>query len=71
MEQPNQPLYLQVAVPPDARPGGYSATVTVTADGKPTPIRVSIRVFDVRLPAPSAVAGQPAHRLPRRAPSRT
>ena len=57
MEQPNQPLYLQVLVPPDARPGGYSATVTVAADGKPTPIRVSIRVFDVRLPAPSAVQG--------------
>ena len=44
-------------VPPDAQPGGYRATVTVTADGKPTPIRVSIRVFDVRLPAPSAVQG--------------
>ena len=35
-EKPNQPLYLQVAVPPDAKPGGYRATVTVTTDGKPT-----------------------------------
>jgi hypothetical protein len=56
-EQPNQPLYLQVLVPPDARPGNYTATVTVTADGRPTPIRVSIRVFYVQLPAPSAIQG--------------
>jgi hypothetical protein len=56
-ERPNQPLYLQVLVPPDARPGGYSATVVVTTDGKPVAIRISIRVFDVRLPAPSAVQG--------------
>ena len=55
VERPNQPIYLQVLVPPDARPGGYSATATVTADGKPTPIRVSIRVFAVQLPAPSAL----------------
>jgi len=53
-ERPNQPLYLQVVVPPDAQPGGYAATVTVNADGKATPIKVAIRVFDVRLPAPSA-----------------
>ncbi|HEY7693585.1 MAG TPA: glycoside hydrolase domain-containing protein [Gaiellaceae bacterium] len=57
VERPNQPLYLQVTVPPDAAPGGYAATVTVTVDGKATPIRVSIRVFDLRLPAPSALQG--------------
>jgi hypothetical protein len=57
VERPNQPLYLQVSVPPDAAPGGYAATVTVTADGKATPVRVSIRVFDLRLPAPSALQG--------------
>jgi glycosyl hydrolase family 123 len=56
-ERTNQPLYLQVAVPPDAQPGGYRATVTVTADGKVTAIPVSIRVFDVHLPAPSSAAG--------------
>jgi hypothetical protein len=56
-EEPNQPLYLQVLVPPDAQPGGYRATVTVTADGKPTSIPVSIRVFPVRLPDPSAPMG--------------
>ncbi len=56
-ERPNQPLYLQVAIPPDAQPGGYRATVTVTADGKATAIPVSIRVFDVHLPPASAVEG--------------
>jgi hypothetical protein len=56
-EQPNQPLYLQVAIPPDAQPGGYRAVVTITADGRPTPIPVSIRVFYVRLPAPSSLDG--------------
>jgi hypothetical protein len=56
-ERPNQPLYLQVAVPPDAQPGGYRATVTVTADGLETAVPVSIRVFDVRLPAPSTLQG--------------
>jgi Domain of unknown function (DUF4091) len=56
-ERPNQPLYLQVAVPPDAQPGGYRATVTVTADGTQNAIPVSIRVFDVRLPTASSVQG--------------
>ena len=57
VERPNQPLYLQIAVPPDAQPGGYSAIVTVTADGRATPVRVSIRVFDLHLPATSAAQG--------------
>jgi hypothetical protein len=56
-ERPNQPLYLQVAVPPDAQPGGYRATVTVTTDGKATAIPVSIRVFNVHLPPASSVQG--------------
>jgi hypothetical protein len=56
-ERPNQPLYLQVAVPADAQPGGYRATVTVNADGKAFAIPVSIRVFDVRLPPASSVQG--------------
>jgi hypothetical protein len=57
VERPNQPIYLQVLVPADAQPGAYAATVTVTADGKPTSIRVSVRVFGVRLPAPATAAG--------------
>jgi hypothetical protein len=56
-ERPNQPLYLQLAIPPDAQPGGYRAVVTVTADGKPTAVPVSIRVFDVHLPPPSSLGG--------------
>lgn len=56
-ERQNQPLYLQVLVPPDAQPGGYRATVTVTADGVVTTIPVSIRVFDLHLPAPSQPQG--------------
>src|SRR5262249_20984885 len=47
VERPNQPLYLQVVVPPDARPGGYRATVTVTANGRPTQVPVAITVFPV------------------------
>jgi hypothetical protein len=57
VERPNQPLYLQVVVPPDAPPGGYGAKVTVTADGKATTIPVTIRVFDLHLPAPAALQG--------------
>jgi hypothetical protein len=56
-ERPNQPLYLQVAAPPDAQPGGYRLTVTVTVDGRPIEVPVSIRVFDVRLPSPSSTTG--------------
>jgi hypothetical protein len=57
VEKPNQPLYLQVLVPDDAKPGGYGATVSVNADGKVTAVRVSIRVFPVRLPAPGTARG--------------
>jgi hypothetical protein len=56
-EKPNQPLYLQVAVPPDAKPGGYRATVRVTTDGKGTTVPVTITVYDVRLPDPGTVDG--------------
>lgn len=53
-EKPNQPLYLQVDVPADARPGGYQATVTVVADGARTDVPVAITVYDVRLPEPGS-----------------
>jgi glycosyl hydrolase family 123 len=56
-ERPNQPLYLQVLVPADAKPGGYRAVVRVTADGSETSVPVTITVFDVRLPSPSAASG--------------
>jgi Glycoside hydrolase 123, catalytic domain len=57
VEKPNQPLYLQVLVPDDARPGGYRATVHVTADGRTTDVPVTITVFDVHLPPPGAIQG--------------
>jgi hypothetical protein len=56
-ERRNQPIYLQVVVPDDARPGGYRATVHVTADGISTDVPVAITVFRVRLPAPDAAKG--------------
>ncbi len=56
-EKPNQPLYLQVFVPEDAKPGGYRATVHVSADGRTTDVPVTIRVFGVRLPASNAADG--------------
>ena len=54
VEKANQPLYLQVLVPPDAKPGTYRATVTVTADGKATAVPVSI----TRVRRPPARAGR-------------
>jgi hypothetical protein len=56
-EKSNQTLYLQIAVPDDARPGGYRATVKVTADGQTTAVPVAIRVYGVRLPALNAPQG--------------
>ena len=56
-EHRNQPLYLQVVVPDDARPGGYRARIRVTADGRVTKVTVSITVYPVRLPAPDAAQG--------------
>jgi hypothetical protein len=56
-EKPNQPLYLQVVVPADAKPGAYYATVHVTADGISTDVPVAVTVFRVRLPAPGVARG--------------
>lgn len=56
-EKPNQPIWVQVTVPPDANPGTYTGTVTVTADGKSTPVPFTVRVFPVTLPAPGTATG--------------
>src|SRR5581483_6184058 len=56
-EKPNQPFYLQVVVPPDAKPGGYRATVHVAADGRVTDVPVAITVYPVRLPPPGSARG--------------
>jgi Glycoside hydrolase 123, catalytic domain len=57
LEKPNQPLYLQVFVPQDARPGGYRATLNVVTDGRTTAVPVTIKVYNVRLPAPNVTQG--------------
>lgn len=56
-EKPNQPLWIQVTVPSDAKPGLYTGTLTVTADGKATAVPLTVRVFDVTLPAPGTAMG--------------
>jgi hypothetical protein len=46
-----QPLWVTVSVPPDARPGTYAGTVTVSSDSSaPQTIRVNLEVWDVELP---------------------
>jgi Domain of unknown function (DUF4091) len=56
-EQPNQPIWLQVTVPPGTAPGTYTADVSVVADTSGTTVPVSVQVFPVALPAPNQVAG--------------
>ncbi len=56
-EKPNQPIYVQVLVPYDAKPGSYTATITVSADGRPTTLPLTVRVFGVALPEPINPAG--------------
>ncbi len=46
----NQPLWLRVFVPRDARPGEYTGTVTLRADGWGANVPVSLRVFDFEIP---------------------
>ncbi|MGL6280445.1 MAG: hypothetical protein ACRC50_12935, partial [Gaiella sp.] len=49
-EQPNQPLYVRVAVPRDAAPGTYAGSVSVAADGRTLTIPLRVRVFPFTLP---------------------
>src|ERR671911_1284120 len=56
-EKPNQPLYVRVIVPAGANAGTYRGTITVYADGKPTPVPVTVRVFPVTLPPPGQANG--------------
>lgn len=57
VEKANQPLYVILEIPYGTAPGSYAATVTVTADGVATPVKVSLHVFPVSLPAPNVAAG--------------
>jgi hypothetical protein len=46
-----QPLWVTVSVPPEARPGVYTGTVTVSSEaGAPQTIRMIVEVWDVTLP---------------------
>jgi len=56
-ERPNQPIWIQVTVPPEAKPGVYAASIAVTADGKVTTVPLSVKVFNVMLPAPGTAIG--------------
>jgi hypothetical protein len=47
-----QPIWVTVQVPPDARPGEYSGTVTVSAEGaKPVAVPVKLKLHGWKLPA--------------------
>jgi len=56
-EHTNQPLWLQVTVPPGTPPGTYSGSVVVVADGTRTPVPITVTVAPVTLPATNQVAG--------------
>jgi hypothetical protein len=56
-EKQNQPLWIQIAVPPGTSPGVYSDRLVVTADGQQTTIPFSVRVFGVTLPPANQVSG--------------
>jgi hypothetical protein len=46
-----QPLWVTVSVPPNARPGTYVGTLTVSSDASPPQtIRLNLEVWDVELP---------------------
>ena len=49
-ESANQPLWLQVGIPPGTPPGIYLGKVVVNADGVETTVPVSVHVFAVTVP---------------------
>jgi Glycoside hydrolase 123, catalytic domain len=56
-EQPNQPLWLRVTVPPGTPAGNYTGRITVAADGVSKQVPIIVKVFPVTLPAPNQVDG--------------
>jgi hypothetical protein len=56
-EKANQPVLVQVDVPYGTRPGTHAAALTVTADGRPTRVPLTVRVFPVTLPHPGTRVG--------------
>jgi len=57
VEQPNQPLSVEVSVPYGTKPGAYKSTATVTLDTKAVVLPLTINVFRFALPKPGAVSG--------------
>lgn len=49
-EEPNQPLWVQVGVPPSTPAGTYTGKVVLTVDGHATTVPISVRVFPVTIP---------------------
>lgn len=46
-----QPIWITVTVPPEARPGDYGGTVTISAEGvRPVSVPIALRVIDWTLP---------------------
>ncbi len=51
----NQPLWLRVHVPANARPGDYRATLSLQADGWSAQVPVELRVWDFEMPAERSI----------------
>jgi hypothetical protein len=56
-QKTNQPVLVQVDVPYGTRPGTYSTALTVTADGRPAKVPLTVNVFPVTLPHPGTRVG--------------
>jgi hypothetical protein len=57
VEQPNQPMSIELSIPYGTKPGAYKTTATVTADTKSVVVPLTINVFNVALPKPGDVKG--------------
>jgi hypothetical protein len=49
-DQKNQAIWVDVHIPDDAKPGDYTGTITVTADGHPQSIALRLTVWDFAIP---------------------
>jgi hypothetical protein len=58
-EEPNQPVYVQVEVPRETKPGIYRARLRVSGGRKPRSVRLSVRVYPVVLPRAGAAGSLP------------
>jgi len=49
-EEPNQPLWVQIGVPPSTPAGTYTAKLVLTVDGHATTVPITVRVFPIAIP---------------------